>query len=194
MRTLILCLGNEIVSDDGIGARAGRFLQSLPLPSDIRVVLVPRLGLDLLDQLAEVEHLVIVDGLTAEAHPGTCTVVDVTEHSPAVVASGCCHVREVRDIIQSARDLSPEGAACTITIAGVRVEHVQHVEHYGAEFSHAVLSAIPRLVDLLLLTTGAELKLRLLAAELLRPNPRPARAATMTVGWRTTGAQAVVLQ
>ena len=191
MRTLILCVGNEIISDDGIGARVGQILQSLPLPVDIQVEVVPHLRIDLLDQMAEINHLVIVDGLTAEAEPGTSTVVDVTGHSAAVVASGCCHSRDVADIIQLARDVASDGAEFMITIAGVRVEQL---DRYGASFSHAVLTAVPRIVDLLLLTSGAPLKLRLLAAESLRQIDQTAREPSAFYAWRGIYAQAAGLQ
>ena len=191
MRTIILCLGNQDVADDGIGARIGSALQSLPLPESIRVEIVPRMRLELLDELAEVDHLVIVDGLTADAEPGTSTIVDVTQHSAAVVASGCCHPRDVRDIIHTARDVAPEGSECTITIAGVRVARS---DSYGAGFSQAVLSASPRIVDLLLLTTGAPLNLRLLAAEVLHQNERPERGAFALREWPEVHFQTVGLQ
>jgi hydrogenase maturation protease len=191
MRTLILCVGNESISDDGIGARIGHVLQSLPLPVDIQVEVVSRLHLDLLDQLAEVDHLVIVDGLTAEAEPGTCTVVDVTEHSAAVVASGCCHPRDIADVIHLAREVSPEGVACAITIGGVRIEYQ---DRYGAGFSRAVLSAVPRIVDLLLLTTGAGLNLRLRAAESLRQTETPTPEPSALYTWREAHAQVAGLQ
>jgi Ni,Fe-hydrogenase maturation factor len=32
MSTRILCLGNELVRDDGVGIRIGRILMTLPLP------------------------------------------------------------------------------------------------------------------------------------------------------------------
>ena len=191
MRTLILCVGNESISDDGIGARIGRVLQTLPLPTDIQVDVLARLRLDLLDQLVDLDHLVIVDGLTAEAEPGTSTVVDVTGHSAAVVASGCCHTRDVADIIHLAREVAPGGETCMITVAGVRVEHL---DRYGANFSHAVLSAVPRIVDLLLLTTGAALKLRLLAAESLRQSDQAAREPSAFYAWRASYPQAAGLQ
>jgi len=191
MRTLILCVGNASSSDDGIGARIGQVLQSLPLPGDIQVEVVSRFRIELPDRLAEVDHLVVVDGLTAEAEPGTCTVVDVTGHPAAVVASGCCHAREVADIIQLAREVAPEGEGCAITIGGVRVEHSDWT---GGDFSSAVLSAVPRIVDLLLLTTGAGLKLRLLAAELLRKSERPTREPVELYSWGEASAQAAGLQ
>ncbi len=167
MRTLILCLGNERVSDDGIGAEIGRVLQSLPLPKVIEVKVVPRLRLDLLDELAQIDHLVIVDALVANADSGTCTVVEVTQHCAGVVASGCCHANDVRDLIHLAREVAPAGPECAITIAGVARE--QH-DCYGAGFSTAVLAAMPRLVDLVLMVTGAGLHVRLLASHTFRQN------------------------
>jgi hydrogenase maturation protease len=175
MRTLILCLGNEHVSDDGIGAEIGRALQSLPLPEVIQVKVVPRLRLDLLDELAQIDHLVIVDALVANANPGTCTVVEVTQHCAAVVALGCCHTNDVRDLIHLAREVAPAGPECAITIAGVAREQQ---DCCGAGFSTAVLAAIPRLVDLILMVTGAGLHVRLLASDTFRRNPRSQRAAS----------------
>jgi hydrogenase maturation protease len=180
MRTLILCLGNERVSDDGIGAEIGRILQALPLPKDIQVKVVQRLRLDLLDELAEVDHLVIVDALKADADPGTCTVVDVSQHCAAVVATGCCHTRDVRDLIHLAREVTPGGLECAITIAGVEREQQ---DSYGAGFSAAVLSAIPRLVDLVLMVTDAGLKIRLLASETLRQEQCALRMTSRSLDW-----------
>ena len=157
MRTLILCLGNEQVADDGIGAEIGRVLQSLPLPESIQVRVAPRLRLDLLDELATADHLLIVDALAGKAEPGTCTVVDVTHHSAALVAAGCYHASEVRDLIQLAREVAAEGPECAVTIAGVEGEYR---DRYGWVFSPAALAAVPRLVDLLLMVTGAGLKIR----------------------------------
>ena len=191
MRTLILCLGNEHVADDGIGAEIGRALQSLSLPADIQVRMVPRLHIYLLDELAEVDHLVIVDALTAEAEPGTCTVVDVSQHCAAVVASGCYHTNDVRDLIHLAREVAPDGPSCAITVAGVACEHS---DRYGAGFSNAVLSAIPRLVDLVLMVTGAGLKIRLLAAEILRQNARLLPDAPAPYDWRQACAEAFSVQ
>jgi len=191
MRTLILCLGNERVSDDGIGAEIGRILQALPLPEDLQVKVVQRLRLDLLDELAAVEHLVIVDALNADAEPGTCTVVDVSQHCAAVVASGCCHTSDVRDLIHLAREVTPGGLECAITIAGVEREQQ---DRYGSGFSTAVLSAIPRLVDLLLMVTDAGLKIRLLASESLRQEQRARRMPTRSLDWSDACEQAAGYQ
>jgi hydrogenase maturation protease len=179
------------MSDDGIGAEIGRILQVLPLPKDIQVKVVQRLRLDLLDELAEVDHLVIVDALKADAEPGTCTVVDVSQHCAAVVATGCCHTRDVRDLIHLAREVTPGGLECAITIAGVEREQL---DSYGAGFSTAVLSSIPRLVDLVLMVTDAGLKIRLLASETLRQEQRALHMTSPSLDWSDGCEQAAVYQ
>lgn len=191
MRTLILCLGDERVADDGIGAEIGQILQSLPLPESIQVRVATRLRLDLLDELATVDHLAIVDALAGDAEPGTCTVVDVTQHSAAVVASGCYHTSEVRDLIHLAREVAAEGPECVVTIAGVEGEHR---DRYGWAFSQAALSAVPRLVDLLLMVTGAGLKIRLLASDTLRQEQHPRRITASCCDWSEASEQAPCFQ
>jgi len=191
MRTLILCLGNERVSDVEIGAKIGRILQALPLPEDIQVKVVQRLRIDLLDELAEVDHLVIVDALNANAEPGTCTVVDVSQHCAAVVASGCCHTSDVRDLIHLAREVTSGGSECAITIAGVEREQQ---DRYGDGFSTAVLSAIPRLVDLLLMVTDAGLKIRMLASETLRQDQSSRHMTSSSMDWSDACEQAAGYQ
>ena len=49
MTTRIVCVGNELVSDDGLGIRVGRALQRLPLPAGVEVVFAADIGLDLID-------------------------------------------------------------------------------------------------------------------------------------------------
>ena len=191
MKTLILCLGNERVSDDGIGAEIGRVLQLLSLPRGFQVKLVSRLRLDLLDDLVGVNHLVIVDALNGNAEPGTCTVVDVTEHSPAVVSSGCCHSGEVCDLIQLAREVACDGSEFLVTIAGVERGNE---DVYGAGFSGPVLDARRRLVDLVLMVTGAGLKPRLLAADIFQNDQCTQRIASRCYEWNATFEQAASLQ
>jgi hypothetical protein len=117
--------------------------------------------------------------------------VDVSQHCAAVVASGCYHTNDVRDLIHLAREVAPDGPSCAITIAGVACEHS---DRYGTGFSNAVLLAIPRLVDLVLMVTQAGLKIRLLAAEILRQNARPLPNAPDPFDWRQACAEVFSVQ
>lgn len=159
VRTHIVCLGNERVCDDGLGARVGRVLQSLPLPSDVVVSVMPTLRFDLLDDLAEVETLVVVDALAMGdgAQPGMCTVADVSELPSALASADCSHRAAVSDVIELARQVSCDESLRNVIIAGVEGKRFHD---FGALFSDEVVSAVPRLVDLILLTIGARVEVR----------------------------------
>jgi len=165
VETLIVCLGNERVCDDGIGARAGRILESLPLPDGVTVTKVQSLHIGLLDQLAESERLLIIDALSTGAEPGMCTVADVTELPSGTASADCAHARTVANIMDLVRHVSCDSAAPSIDIAGIQGKQFMM---YGAEFSAEVSRALPRLVDLVLLTVGAQLASRAMVRDVCR--------------------------
>jgi len=63
VRTRVLCIGNELASDDAVGVRVGRVLARLRLPDAISIVIRPQVGLELLDDLEDVDELLIVDAM-----------------------------------------------------------------------------------------------------------------------------------
>ena len=70
MSTRILCLGNELVRDDGVGIRIGRILMALPLPADVRVELAPQLGFDLLDVMGRQDLQSRIADMALGTHAG----------------------------------------------------------------------------------------------------------------------------
>ena len=137
-------------------------MQSLPLPAEVTITLVRKLGIDLLDELAAAERIIIVDALATGEEPGTCTVADVTEIPASIASSECAHRTSVCHIIEVARHVLCDGVSPGVAIAGV--EGKQFLA-YGAPFSDEVAAAIPRLVDLLLLTMGAKVETRAMVGE-----------------------------
>ena len=73
MATRILCLGNELVRDDGVGIRIGRILGELPLPAEVCVELAPHLGFALLDVVAGADCVMLASSLLTNGpgHVGT---------------------------------------------------------------------------------------------------------------------------
>ena len=157
VETLIVCLGNARISDDGIGAMVGKVLQAVPLPSTVTVCLAPRVTLALLDKIASADQLVLVEALACAEEPGTCTVVDVTDLPASVASSECVHRSEVREILDIVRYVACDGSCSGVAIAGIELGQS---EHCGTAFTKAVWTAIPRLVDLILLYVGANLAAR----------------------------------
>lgn len=71
--TLILCLGNEILSDDGLGAVVAHRLQEREFASDkIEVIFAARAGFALLDLLQDRRRVLIIDSIQLrQGVPGT---------------------------------------------------------------------------------------------------------------------------
>lgn len=63
MKTLILGLGNPILSDDGIGLRVARALQSKCNQPEVTVMETGMAGLGLLDLLVGYDRAIIIDGV-----------------------------------------------------------------------------------------------------------------------------------
>ena len=72
MRTLILGIGNTVLSDDGVGCKVAQGLQKrLRGRSDITVVETSLSGLSLLDEVTGYERLIIIDAIqTRSGKPG----------------------------------------------------------------------------------------------------------------------------
>ena len=157
METLIVCLGNERISDDGIGAVVGKVLRAVSLPANVTVCLASQVTFDLLDKIATAEQVVLVEALACAGEPGSCTVVDVSDLPAGVASSECLHRAEVSQILDFVRYLACEGNPSGVAVAGIEA---RHSGSYGAAFSEAVWSAVPRLVDLILLYVGARVEAR----------------------------------
>ena len=63
MKTLVLGLGNPILSDDGVGLRVARELENRLDQQEVTVVETSMAGLDLLDLLAGYDRAIIVDAI-----------------------------------------------------------------------------------------------------------------------------------
>ncbi len=155
MQTRIICLGNELVRDDGIGMRVGRVLTSLPLPPGVRVELAPHLGFNLLDVVAEADRIILVDAMSTGRPPGTCVTMEgraIERYSAGAAAS---HTLGIAELMELALRLAPERAAATLHFVGV--EGVAF-DRYGTQLTPAVNDALPTAVEavLRLLEVGPE--------------------------------------
>jgi hydrogenase maturation protease len=156
MTTRILCLGNELVRDDGVGIRIGRILMALPLPTDVRVELAPQLGFDLLDVVAEAGHVVLVDAMSTGRTPGTCVTLEgraIERYSAGASASHTIGIAELMDL---AHRLAPSRPPASLHFVGV--EGVSFTD-YGTELSPQVEAAIPAAVEAVLQLIGADTEL-----------------------------------
>ena len=76
MSILVLGVGNILLEDEGIGVKVIEALEQLDrLPDGVDVVDGGTCGMDLLDVVADREHLIIVDAVKTGAPPGTVVVL-----------------------------------------------------------------------------------------------------------------------
>jgi hydrogenase maturation protease len=71
MKTLVLGLGNDILSDDGVGIYVARELKKIIHSQDITVAEASLAGIGLLDMLAGHDKAIIIDAIqTKDGKPG----------------------------------------------------------------------------------------------------------------------------
>jgi hydrogenase maturation protease len=156
MSTRVLCLGNELVRDDGVGIRIGRILMGLALPDDVHVELAPQLGFDLLDVVAESGHVVLVDAMSTGRTPGTCVTLEGRAIERYGAGASASHTIGIAELMELAHRLAPERAPATLHFVGV--EGVAFAD-YGAELTPEVEAAIPDAVEAVLRVIGADAEL-----------------------------------
>lgn len=143
VRTLILGLGNPILTDDGVGVRVAQELRAL-LPSDVPVDIseVSIGGLTLMETMIGYDQVILIDAyLSQDGIPGTfkkmslddLRLVSPTQHSASP------HDASLVTALESGKRMGlhlPE----LITIYAI---HVQNVEEFSEIPTPAVSAAIP---------------------------------------------------
>ncbi len=80
MRTVILGIGNIILSDEGVGVRAAEALSAAyEIPADVEVIDGGTTGMELLGPLTGVDLLVVLDAIKAGRAPGTVVTLTGSE-------------------------------------------------------------------------------------------------------------------
>ena len=140
MRTLVLGLGNPILTDDGVGIHVVRDLAGRLDRSDVDVAEASLGGLRLLDVTAGYDRLILVDAIQAGGRPGRVCRLGLDD-MPSLHAA-CSHDLSLPAALALGRRLGmalPEDQA--ITIVAVEVEDVLT---FGERCTPRVQAAIPR--------------------------------------------------
>jgi len=140
-KVLIVCLGNQLVADDGIGQVLYQELSKKVLPEQVRLKFLGLGGIDLIDTLRGEDLLIVVDGVQLGGEIGDVVTLDwkdlpVCEGRPV---SG--HGIGVREAIAVARHLCPEQCPQRVTLVGI--EGVCF-DKLGIGLSQEVARSIPK--------------------------------------------------
>jgi hydrogenase maturation protease len=147
---LVLCLGNDILSDDAFGPAVAKRLGGNGFGVNVEVIFAPTAGFGLLDLLKDREAVLIVDAiLTGRAEPGT-----VHFFSAGILTPSYNLINSHQINLPTALELGKQlGMAMPSDIQVVAVE-AQDVETIGEQMTppvekavEAVLTAVKNWVD-----------------------------------------------
>ena len=156
-RIRIICLGNELVHDDGIGVRVGRVLQTLELPAGVSVEVKRMVGLDLLDELRADQELVLVDAMRRGGSPGSFAVMELVAAAVMAETPYCCHGIGLAEVLEIASRLHPERLPPRAVVVGVEAAEL---EEFGTSLTPALQAALPGVVVEVLRLVGADDRLQ----------------------------------
>jgi hydrogenase maturation protease len=144
-KTLVLGLGNPILSDDGIGPRIAGKLEG-KLGGNVTVAETSMAGLNLLDLLAGYDRAIIIDAIkTISGKPGSIYRLDIEDFKDT------CHAASTHDVnLATALEFGKRlGLALPHKIDILAIEVVE-TERFGEELTPEVAGAIPVCVEIII--------------------------------------------
>ena len=168
MKTLVLGLGNELLSDDGVGIAAARSLRAgLAGLDDVDVVESSLAGVALLDLFLGYDRAIIIDCIHARRSPPG-SVIELSPADLDPVAAPSPHFTGLPEMLEVARQLQLEFPG-DIRILAVEASDIGTI---GGGLSDAVRRAVPRVVARVTRMLGANAP----GAAFRRGRPSPDRA------------------
>lgn len=140
--TLILGVGNLLLSDEGVGIHAIRALEREEMPPHVHLMDGGTGGLHLISWIQGYERIIMIDATLDNQPPGTVRLIRpqyVNEFPPLMSA----HEIGLRDMIEAMilTDKLPE-----ILLIIISVENIREV---GMELTSSVQAAIPQVVQII---------------------------------------------
>ncbi len=144
-KTLILGVGNYLMSDDGLSVHVLERLQADNLiPEDIQMIDGGTCGLDLLQYLEGISNLIIIDAIkTRDGNPGSIIRLDGDQIPAYLSLKISPHDIGLPDLLATAklRDLYPEN----IVAFGIQPASLE----LGVELSPEVAANVEALIELI---------------------------------------------
>ena len=138
IEVLVLGLGNELLTDDGVGVHVVRRLQKESLPQDTEILEIGTAILHVQHLLEQAVHVVAIDAVRAGDKPGSvyCFDIDQAQLNQPVTL----HDLGIVGVLK----LIPESLRPKVTILGVEPETID----YGMELSPLVEASLPRVAQI----------------------------------------------
>jgi hydrogenase maturation protease len=147
--TLVVGMGNPILSDDAVGLLVAQCLAERPLPDGVEVLQSEQGGLRLLELVRGFTRLIIIDALKSGGAPG-----EVVTFSESDFAGGhryrSAHSISLSTALELGRRLGYEMPR-QVTVFAIEADDV---ETFGERLSPPVAAAAARVVELVLAEIG----------------------------------------
>ena len=140
VRTLVVCAGNDLAADDGLGPAVYRELRTRTLPPGTRVFRLGVASLALLDELAAEDLLLLVDAVQLGGAPGTLHVLPWDRLPACAGAAVSLHGIGLRETLAVGQALFAHRMPRQATLLGVEG---RCFDQLGAPLSPPVEAALP---------------------------------------------------
>lgn len=143
-KVLILCIGNILLLDEGVGPRvAAELTEKRALPEGVAVLDRGCLGMALLADLKEARRVLVVDAVdNTGLAPGTVVTFKPEDIAPYQAPHGA-HDTRLIDVLQALELL---GYQPEVDCLGVQIENM-HPENFTLGLTPSVEAAVPVLVQ-----------------------------------------------
>ncbi|MFA5835419.1 MAG: HyaD/HybD family hydrogenase maturation endopeptidase [Bellilinea sp.] len=149
-KTLVLGIGNLLLTDDGVGIRAIQLLEErYMLPEEVQVVDGGTCGLDLLQFLEGVDHLVIIDAARLGKTPGSIARLEGDQVPAYLALKTSPHEIGLPELLFTARltDIYPP----KVVVLGMQPESIET----SLGLTPAVAAHLNELVEMAAVEVGA---------------------------------------
>jgi hydrogenase maturation protease len=146
-KTVVVCLGNPYMKDDGVGPEVYNHLRGMALGPNVVVVEFRSLELGTLWQFRSSKRLLVVDALKSGSTPGTVSKYFLLPRSSTQVRLPDSHGVELGDALDM---IGTEGPSLPVTIIGVESKDCG----FGEGLTKEVAAAVPKAVRAVLAELG----------------------------------------
>ncbi len=145
MRTLVVGVGNPILSDDGVGIYAARMLQERRLPG-VSIEELPASGLELLDMVLDYDRVVIVDAIKTEGGTPGDHYIMAEEDFKRTVHGASPHGFNIVTALAMGRKVVPERMPEEVVFVAIEAEDLVNVRE---GLTPKVAERLPHIVDMI---------------------------------------------
>lgn len=144
-RVLVVCIGNDLVADDGAGQAVYNSLLASALPENVRLVCLGLGGIDLLEEIDGEELLIVVDSVQLGGLCGTIHRLEWDQLPPVTARPVSGHGIGVREAIVVAKRLYPDRTPARTCLIGIEGKCFNQL---GVGLTAEVRKAVPEAVKM----------------------------------------------